>query len=89
MYKTMNREREESSSIARSRPRDGIMIICGEADPVIVPNELKRDVAQTIGGLDELTFKIIDSGHDFPIVRSGAVVNLVLDFWGRGTSGSE
>lgn len=85
----MNKESEESSSIARSTPRDSIMIICGETDPVIVPNELKEDVAQTIGGLDKLTFKIIDGGHDFPIAGSGAVVNLILDFWGHGTRGNE
>lgn len=88
MYENMKRELEGSLSTTRATLRDNIMIICGETDSIIVSSELKEDAADAFGGLDKLTFKTIDAGHDFPIVKSGAVIDLVLDFWGHSTSGS-
>lgn len=68
-------------STGQSKQSSKILIICGETDPIIVKDELKEDSARVFGGSEHLTFKKIDAGHDFPITKSGQVVDLITGFW--------
>ena len=60
---------------------DKILVMAGNTDPVIVPAELEEDAAEAMGR-DKLEWRVIDGGHEFPITRSGEVVEEISRFWG-------
>jgi pimeloyl-ACP methyl ester carboxylesterase len=61
--------------------RDKVMIIVGSEDAVINPVELREDAIEAIGE-DNVDWKIVACGHEFPVAKAGEVLELISCFWG-------
>jgi hypothetical protein len=47
-----------------------------------VAGELEVDAANIIGK-DKVEFRIIDAGHEFPIIKADEIVEDIWEFWGQ------
>lgn len=63
------------------RQQEPVLIMCGEFDSIVIRDELMVDASLALGGAERMTFQTVEGGHDFPILKSKQVVNLILDFW--------
>lgn len=59
----------------------GILTIRGEADPVVTKDELEVDSKTVLGGSENLAFKTVETGHEFPITMSDQVIQLIRRLW--------
>ncbi|KAI9376667.1 Alpha/Beta hydrolase protein [Aspergillus egyptiacus] len=63
--------------VAKGLPSDKVVIMCGEADSIIIHNELTDDANATLG--DNVTFKSFSAGHEFPSTKYDDVAQIVYD----------
>ncbi|KAI9796964.1 MAG: hypothetical protein M1833_005910, partial [Piccolia ochrophora] len=62
--------RGDASASVRPRLGDSkVLVILGEADKVIEKDETVEDAIGTLG-VDNVEFRFVDAGHDFPITRA-------------------
>lgn len=64
-----------------SSKKSKILIIAGETDTTIIPGELKEDAEASLGK-ENIAWKDIAGGHDFPITKPEEVIMIIADFWG-------
>ncbi|KUJ22571.1 alpha/beta-hydrolase [Mollisia scopiformis] len=64
-----------------STRKDKVLIIVGSTDPVIIAKELHEDAGSTIG-YDNLEWREIDSGHEFPVSKGDETVAVISEVWG-------
>ncbi|PNS14240.1 Serine hydrolase-like protein [Sphaceloma murrayae] len=57
-----------------------VLMVLGADDGVIVKHEIEED-ARAVLGDDALTVRLVDAGHDLPIVKPKEVVQHILDSW--------
>ncbi|RDL36772.1 uncharacterized protein BP5553_06124 [Venustampulla echinocandica] len=58
-----------------------VLIIAGKTDPIIVPEELHDDAIEAIGA-ENVEWRVIHGGHEFPITVPELVVNEISEVWG-------
>ena len=56
-----------------------VLIICGEHDSIIIKDEVVEDAARALQ--ENVDFRFVDAGHEFPITKSEEVVKYIADFW--------
>lgn len=61
--------------------KDKVLIIAGTTDPVIIARELHEDAAGTIGQ-ENIEWREIQSGHEFPVSHADEVVDMISEAWG-------
>lgn len=61
--------------------KPSVFLICGDNDPIIIKDELKKDATAVLGGPEKLTFRTLDAGHDFPITEGTQVAEMIIEFW--------
>jgi pimeloyl-ACP methyl ester carboxylesterase len=57
-----------------------VLIILGKTDSVIVPEETAQDATEALGAAN-VTVKMLDGGHDVPIVNAEGCANALREFW--------
>jgi pimeloyl-ACP methyl ester carboxylesterase len=62
---------------------DKVMIIAGSEDTVIDAVELREDALNAIGE-DNVAWRVVDCGHEFPVKKANEVLDLVSQFWNLG-----
>lgn len=60
--------------------KDKILIIAGATDPVIIAKELREDSEAAIGA-DNVEWRTIQGGHEFPVTNADEVVAMVSEVW--------
>ncbi|KAI9795450.1 MAG: hypothetical protein M1835_005784 [Candelina submexicana] len=58
-----------------------VLIILGRSDPIIVEKEFQADSTDALGGADNIEFRTVAAGHEFPITKSSEVVEHIASFW--------
>jgi pimeloyl-ACP methyl ester carboxylesterase len=58
-----------------------VLVVAGTTDSIIILNELHEDVNKA-AGVENVVWKEVDGGHEFPISESAKVVDLVSEYWG-------
>lgn len=58
-----------------------VLVIAGEKDTTILYDELQEDAEATLGK-DNMDWKALDGGHDFPITKPEEVITIIAKFWG-------
>ncbi len=61
--------------------KDKVMIIVGSEDSVINARELYEDSIDAIGK-ENLEWKVVESGHEFPMAKPDEVLEILCEFWG-------
>ncbi|TVY83988.1 Serine hydrolase-like protein [Lachnellula suecica] len=61
--------------------KEKVIIIAGKTDPIIVADELHEDATATVGA-DNIEWRVIEGGHEFPISCPDEVVNEIAGVWG-------
>ena len=64
-----------------SSKKSKVLIIGGKTDTTIINGELKEDAEASLGK-ENMDWRDIDGGHDFPITKPEEVIAIVVDFWG-------
>ncbi|KAI9815951.1 MAG: hypothetical protein M1827_001943 [Pycnora praestabilis] len=59
-----------------------VLVVVGETDPIIIKDELRQDATELFGGEDNIEFRVIQAGHEFPISKSEETVNYISNSWG-------
>lgn len=59
---------------------DKVMIIVGSEDAVISAVELKEDALEAIGE-ENVEWRIVEAGHEFPVSKADEILELVSEFW--------
>ena len=72
-------KREETWRKLKERG-DQVLIVAGKMDPVIVADELREDVFVVVGE-EKVRWRVVDSGHEFPVTKTGEVVEEIKSFW--------
>ncbi|KAL4885904.1 Alpha/Beta hydrolase protein [Aspergillus karnatakaensis] len=67
---------------AGDQPADGltsdrVLVMCGQADSIIIENELREDVKATLG--EDVSFKSFPAGHEFPSTKYDEVAQIIHD----------
>ncbi|EPE29178.1 alpha/beta-Hydrolase [Glarea lozoyensis ATCC 20868] len=57
-----------------------VLVIVGDTDPIIVANELEEDAKEAIGA-DDVVWKVVHGGHEFPITHPDEVVGHIAKVW--------
>ena len=65
-----------SSKIYNSK----ILVILGDADGIVVANEVSEDLGQMLGP-EHVEFRTVPGGHGFPVPSRAEVIKHILEFW--------
>lgn len=60
--------------------KDKVMIIAGSDDAVISAVELREDALEAIGE-DNVEWRVVEAGHEFPVSNADEVLGLISHFW--------
>ncbi|KAF8866520.1 alpha/beta-hydrolase [Acephala macrosclerotiorum] len=74
-------EEKQETWVKLGTRNDKALIIAGSTDPVIIAKELRQD-AETVIGPENVEWRTIDGGHEFPITNADEVVAMVSEAWG-------
>ncbi|KAL1297849.1 hypothetical protein AAFC00_006376 [Neodothiora populina] len=66
---------------SRQGLREGkVLMILGRADDIILADQVSEDARGALGE-ENVDIKVLEGGHDIPIVRAQAVAKSITDFW--------
>ena len=75
---------ESSNAPASSLPsqvyNSKILVLLGEADGIVLVNEVSEDLKQILGP-EHVEFRTIPGGHGFPVPHSEDVIEEISNFW--------
>ncbi|WPG97286.1 kynurenine 3-monooxygenase [Acrodontium crateriforme] len=78
------RQEAQRSEGEREGLQDGrVLILLGKQDGVIIADETEADAIQALGE-ENLKIVKLEGGHDVPIVKPMACVDVMFDFWEEG-----
>ncbi|KAH9826886.1 Serine aminopeptidase, S33 [Teratosphaeria destructans] len=64
-----------------------VLVLLGETDSVIVPDETGEDAKEVLGE-GNVDVQVLEGGHDFPVANAKGTVKAMVEFWdeesGRG-----
>lgn len=80
--KRLRKQRDQPSAENEKQGlREGrVLCILGKSDAVILTDETSED-AKAVFGEDFVDIKVLDGGHDLPVVSWAPVTQTILDFW--------
>ena len=61
-----------------------MLVIFGDADSIVLAEEVSADLLYIMGDTEHVEFKTVAGGHGFPIPRSNEVAKHISDFCGFG-----
>lgn len=72
-------KREETWRKLRMR-EDKVLIVIGSTDSIILADELYEDATACIGE-ENVEWRVVDCGHEFPIKEAPECLKILEDFW--------
>ena len=70
-------ERRRVSRLHNSK----ILVILGDADDVVVVDDVSRDLDDLLGGPEHVDIKVVSGGHGFPVPRCDQVFEHIRQTW--------
>ena len=70
-----------TATLASKISNSKILVLLGDADRVIVANELHEDLGQMLGP-EHVDFRTVPGDHEFPGPSSAEVIKHISEFWG-------
>ena len=58
-----------------------LLVIFGDADSVVVVDDVSKDLHQMLGGPQHIEIKVVPGGHGFPVPSCDQVVGHIGHFW--------
>ena len=76
---------EDSGSPSSSEPsklcNSKMLVVFGDADDIVVAQDVSEDLIRMFGGQEHVKFKTVSDGHGFPVTCCEEVIGLISDFW--------
>ena len=77
--------KDKHSSAQRFHPDSNlrnskILVVFGDADDVVVAEDVSKDLGHLFGGPDHATFEVVAGGHGFPVPSCDEVVECISRF---------
>lgn len=57
-------------------------VVLGRDDTVINPDDYAEDALPLVGGEDNVVWRVVPGGHDFPMTHSPEVLEIIYGLWG-------
>ena len=69
-----------ASSLSSQAHNSKVLVLLGEADGIVLVNEVSEDLKQLLGP-EHVEFRTIPGGHGFPVPHSDDVIEEISKFW--------
>jgi pimeloyl-ACP methyl ester carboxylesterase len=78
-------QQESWREVAKRKPGT-TAIILGRQDELIQLDDYKEDVLPMFGGKDNVFWRVVKGGHNFPFTNSEQALEVIYEFWGMPQS---